>query len=871
MRHHPSCWNKVLAKLGYRRVIRRQKRRSTPWGRQSRIESLETRQMLAGDTYTITTLTDVAVAGTSTDNLWSLREALAHAAADGESDKDVIDMSGLSGVVSLASAQQLVVSSDVDIVGPGAGALTISGIGASRVFVVNNGVTASIKGLKITGGASATDGGGIYNSGDLTLTEVEVSGNMAVGVGGGIASTKSSGSAPNSLRLIDSTVDNNHSLHASGLFVKLTGGTMEIDGSTISNNVSTAPIGNYSEAGGLLLYDSDTGVATIRNSTFSGNSAQFSGAIRVWDSTVGLTIENTTIAYNRGNESGGLQFFASSTAPTIHNTIIAENKDHSTPTAVDKDVFGTLNAASSHNLIGRGGAVGISDHDSDQNIVLTAGENAGLALLDYYGGPTKTHALLTASQAIDAGKDVVSGATDQRGHSRSHDMPVANGAGGSSDIGAFEADDSLTLVVNNVIDRNSATATSSDLTLREALAKSRDLAGTERIEFHDALANGILQMSLGELHIEKNVVIAGPGVSRFTVKSTGAHRVLVVDPGVDTTISGLTITGGGGVTEAAGIFNWGRLTLDAAAVVNNQATWSGSTASVGGGIVTRNFTGRDDAALRLINSTIDGNRATYAGGLNVSVADGGFLEIIGSTISNNTALNQSNAGAGGGMIVAGTANAPITISNSTISGNSSFHSGGIRLSSATTNLSIVQSTIHNNRANVTNGIAGGVHNAYAGTITVHNSIIAGNQASNLEYRDIWGNIAGTLLEPSSNNILGLQQSTHLISEARHSGLVNGVNGNQVGNQTALKNPQLTTLWYFGGPTKTHALLPTSPAIDAGNEDKSLELDQRGFARYDHPGVSGAVADIGTFEYRPEFVVTTLADVNIPSGEMSLRH
>lgn len=871
MRHHPSCWNKVLAKLGYRRVVRRQKRRSTPWGRQSRIESLETRQMLAGDTYTITTLTDVAIAGTATDDLWSLREALNHSAADVNAEKDVISFGSLTGEIALGSSGQLVVGSDVDIVGPGADKLTINAGGNSRVVSINAGVEAKISGLKVTGGGNVATGGGVLNNGDLTLDSVVIAGNTTnlAGYGGGVL-TQNGVSGQASLRVFNSTIDANRATHGSGLYLSMGGGVVVIDGSTVSNNVGLGlETFTYSGGGGMAVDGINAGSIEITNSTFSGNRASHTGGIRLQNSLTPISIVNSTIAYNVGNDSGGLQRLNNTVAPVLHNTIIAENKDHTTPTALDKDIAGAVDTGSTYNLIGRGGAGGLT-HNVGNNIVLTSLQNAGLAPLDYYGSSTKTHALLNSSPAIDKGSDLVAGASDQRGHSRAHEMPGSNGLGGSSDIGAFEADDALTLLVNNAIDRNSTTATSSDLTLREALAKSRDLAGTERIEFADALSNATLLTSLGELHIEKNVVIAGPGASRFTVKSTGAHRVLVVDPAVETTISGLTITGGGGVTEAAGIFNWGRLTLDAAAVVNNQATWSGSANSVGGGIVTRNFTGRDDAALRLINSTIDGNRATYAGGLNVSVADGGFLEIIGSTISNNTALNQSNAGAGGGMIVAGTANAPITISNSTISGNSSFHSGGIRLNSATTNLSIIQSTINSNRANVSNGIAGGVHNAYAGTITVHNSIIAGNQASNLEYRDIWGNIAGTILEPSSNNILGLQQSTHLISEARHSGLVNGVNGNQVGNQTALKSAHLTPLLDFGGPTKTHALLPTSPAIDAGNEEKTSSLDQRGFARYDHPGVLASIADIGAFEYRPEFVVTTLEDVDVPAGELSLR-
>jgi subtilisin family serine protease len=52
----------------------------------------------------------------------------------------------------------------------------------------------------------------------------------------------------------------------------------------------------------------------------------------------------------------------------------------------------------------------------------------------------------------------------------------------------------------------------------------------------------------------------------------------------------------------------------------------------------------------------------------------------------------------------------------------------------------------------------------------------------------------------------------------------------------------------GGPTWTHALLPGSPALDAGNPASSLGRDQRGTSRsQDGDGYFGARADIGAFE------------------------
>ncbi len=75
-----------------------------------------------------------------------------------------------------------------------------------------------------------------------------------------------------------------------------------------------------------------------------------------------------------------------------------------------------------------------------------------------------------------------------------------------------------------------------------------------------------------------------------------------------------------------------------------------------------------------------------------------------------------------------------------------------------------------------------------------------------------------------------------------SGLVNGVNGNQVGSNFNLIDPLLGPLQNNGGPTPTRALLLGSPAIDAGTAAGAPSFDQRGL-----PRPSGAGFDIGAFE------------------------
>jgi hypothetical protein len=65
------------------------------------------------------------------------------------------------------------------------------------------------------------------------------------------------------------------------------------------------------------------------------------------------------------------------------------------------------------------------------------------------------------------------------------------------------------------------------------------------------------------------------------------------------------------------------------------------------------------------------------------------------------------------------------------------------------------------------------------------------------------------------------------------------------------DPKLGPLANNGGPTLTMALLPGSPAIDAGNTSLAPATDQRGF-----PRPAGLAADIGAFEYGS--VMPTLA-------------
>src|SRR5262249_46547742 len=98
---------------------------------------------------------------------------------------DVIDFAPAArdGTIALTSGQ-LSITDDLQIDGPGAGRLAVSGNDASRVFQISSGVAVSIDGLTVTRGHALLRGGGIRNDGTLTLTHAVVSDNEVVGLPG---------------------------------------------------------------------------------------------------------------------------------------------------------------------------------------------------------------------------------------------------------------------------------------------------------------------------------------------------------------------------------------------------------------------------------------------------------------------------------------------------------------------------------------------------------------------------------------------------------------------------------------------------------------------------------------------------------------
>ena len=342
----------------------------------------------------------------------TLRQAILDASPD-----DTIDFA-LSGTIGLTSGE-LTIGKNLNIAGPGAANLTISGNSSNRVFSVTAGAV-SLSGLTISGGHVASDpfgpggigrGAGILNNATLLLDQCVLKNNLVAGISGAGGAIYNSGTLGVSRCALESNSANN----GGGV---CNAGSLGLTNSTLSAN--TAPSDFYVGEGGGIY---NSGPLTVISCTLSGNNADYrGGAIRHAGSV--LTIRHCTFAANSG---GGV--FSSSGAPTLFNTILANSYN---------DLSGAF-ASAGYNLISQtNGATGITNGVNHDLAGSTAAPlDAKLGLLADNGGFTKTHALLPGSPAIDAGDS--NGATgDQRGQPRTVDNPLYPNAGDGTDIGAYE-------------------------------------------------------------------------------------------------------------------------------------------------------------------------------------------------------------------------------------------------------------------------------------------------------------------------------------------------------------------------------------------------------------------------------------------------
>ena len=392
-----------------------------------------------------------------------------------------------------------------------------------------------------------------------------------------------------------------------------------------------------------------------------------------------------------------------------------------------------------------------------------------------------------------------------------------------------------TLVVDTLLDENDSSCSDGDCSLRDAIQLA---AAGDIITFS---VTGTIVLSLGQLTVEKDLTISGPGQENLIVSGNSSSRVFYATGGT-VNISDLTIANGS-ADNGGGMYNY-----DGTSIMEN-ITFSGNTANYSGGLF--NY-----GSCMLTNVTFSSNSAYNGGGMynygtsiltnvifnsNSSFNYGGGMISYGtSTLTNVTFSHNSATEYGGGMFNSGTS----TLTNVTFSDNSAVYSGGMY----NYGTSILENVTFSGNSAV---YSGGMYNYY-GTATLTNVTFNGNSASGFGGGVYVGDDSTLILKntilaintaPKSPDCYGILISYGYNLIQNTTGCT--ISGDEKGNIYG-KDPLLGPLADNGGYTLTYALLPGSPAIDAADftdpYGNPVTEDQRGVSR-----PQGPVNDIGAFE------------------------
>ena len=396
-----------------------------------------------------------------------------------------------------------------------------------------------------------------------------------------------------------------------------------------------------------------------------------------------------------------------------------------------------------------------------------------------------------------------------------------------------------TIVVTNTNDSGPGS-------LRQALVDAND---GDVVGF---TVTGAIGLTSGELLVTKNITISGPGAESLAVNGNAKSTVFHIASGETVTIAGLTITNGsagsgGGVhnDHATLTLNNCEITGNSGGAIYNDAVYLGS--------------GPPGASLAVTNSLVTDNSGN---GVYNNAEGGGTaaVQITDSIFNNNSGYAIYSHGFL--CIFCGRGTATVQITNSSITSNG----GGVYTDTGElgpTTLSLANSTVSGN-------LEAAVHVSVEATATISNSTISGNSGGGI-YTDFGAPTGGTSIlnstmsdnqveiwyggafikhtifnvSPGGHSIVGDGFSTIMsqgynVSGDDGAGYLNGP-GDHINT-----DPQLGPLQDNGGLTFTHALLPGSPALNAGDPDfvGPPDNDQRGHG-YDR--IRNGRIDVGSFE------------------------
>ena len=385
----------------------------------------------------------------------------------------------------------------------------------------------------------------------------------------------------------------------------------------------------------------------------------------------------------------------------------------------------------------------------------------------------------------------------------------------------------------------------------------------------------------GEIAIAANsLTIQAPVDRAITVDAAHGGRVFEHTGGGLLTVVGLSLVNGNGYGNvASGADSLGGCVRSAGSVLLQYTSLSGCSAATGGGVHT-------GGALSLIHATISGCTAAYKPGFktiggaafsngtllasystigdNYSQIYTGGVYAKGATTINRTSISQNTANFSTGLRAIGpiyqpylrctaiAAQGTVTLTGSTVEGNLAAHPAGqagarkaalcnfglltVKGSTLVANSGYaIETTSSASLTNATLSANGGGVFFAESNLTLFNSTLASNGVGVYGHGTCSLKAISTIAANNGGAIPDFNLPVSCTLDAASSNNITGISPAVAG---------LTPLAFHGGPTKTHALLPTSAAVDAGLNPGTEDYDQRGigFTRF-----AGPAPDIGAYE------------------------
>jgi predicted outer membrane repeat protein len=380
-------------------------------------------------------------------------------------------------------------------------------------------------------------------------------------------------------------------------------------------------------------------------------------------------------------------------------------------------------------------------------------------------------------------------------------------------------------------DDPSGAETQGSVSLRQAVIRANATPGPDTITLHA----GTYKLSLrgddatavaGDLDVTDALTIEGDAGGGTIIDARKARdRAFEVTAAGDLTLRHVTVKGGSAAVDGGGVFSVGTLTIESSTFTGNKARNSGGAIASEAGtctltdvVVTHNKAVTNDGggcefdvagSATLTRVTVANNRAKDTGG-GIDTDNGVTVSLTDCTVSGNKSKHE-----GGGLDPSG---GLLTLTNSTVSGNRSAKGGGIQLESSGV-VVLNNVTIVDNKAKQ----GGGLWTEDGSTTTLTATLVAKNTPL-----DCFGGLVS-----NGSNLIGKSDGCTITGPGT---------GDIVGGPKPAKpvDPHIGPLADNGGPTKTHALLPGSPAIGAVAGCPPPGEDQRGQPRT-------APCDIGAFE------------------------